>query len=126
MRKPNLETMSRAELKEEAERLEIQFPKNIPTNKLVKLIEDFNATSLVEQPPVIDVVAEDNDDPVIEEQAVKAVPRKPVVKRRSWAGAYVLLCDAKVNDGKHKLGEVVELSDEDARVLKRQGAIELG
>ena len=40
--KTNLEELTRNEIKEIAKRKEIDFPNNLPTEKLIKLIEDKN------------------------------------------------------------------------------------
>lgn len=150
MRKKNLENMTRAELLETAIALGLAPKKNFSKKRLVSMVNEATAVPAVpaELPePVIDVAFESepalktSKPEPIEPRKLNRKPKparkakakgkpKPIEKvlgrRKNWASSYVLLCAAYVNDGSHAKGDVVELDDENARSLVRQGAIALG
>jgi hypothetical protein len=121
MRKKNPNNMSRKELKAEAERLGLSFAKNVGNKKLLSMVVEASEMIAADPPPVLDVEFESED----EVEPMSESKRKLPANRRSWAGRYELLNQAFVNDGLHAKGDIVDLDDENARLLKKHGTIEL-
>lgn len=106
MRRKLPKNMTRAELLAEANKVGLSFARNVGTKKLIAMIEDYQVHQKDEQQEIGSVI-----------------DVEPMKEERRLAGRYELLVNVRMRGTLYPAGEILDLDEENARWLIKQGAV---